>query len=60
MPRRAASAWSHSWSVTTKAECANGVLHTHFWGIDEFVAELYPANVAEAGSGRGRRPWQTR
>ncbi|MBT2452810.1 TetR family transcriptional regulator [Streptomyces sp. ISL-43] len=27
-------------AVTTEAECAKGVLHTHFAGIDEFVAEL--------------------
>ncbi|CAM5282674.1 hypothetical protein SAVIM338S_00164 [Streptomyces avidinii] len=27
-------------AVTAEAECAKGVLHTHFSGIDEFVAEL--------------------
>ncbi|WP_405608229.1 TetR/AcrR family transcriptional regulator [Streptomyces sp. NBC_01511] len=27
-------------SVTTEAGCAKGLLHTHFAGLDEFVAEL--------------------
>ncbi|MFZ3572976.1 TetR family transcriptional regulator [Streptomyces sp. BH097] len=27
-------------SVTTEAGCAKGLLHTHFTGLDEFVAEL--------------------
>ncbi|MEV6406077.1 TetR/AcrR family transcriptional regulator [Streptomyces bobili] len=27
-------------SITTEADCAKGVLHTHFAGLDEFVAEL--------------------
>ncbi|MGW0391234.1 TetR/AcrR family transcriptional regulator [Streptomyces sp. NPDC003042] len=27
-------------AVTAEAECAKGVLHTHFAGLDEFVAEL--------------------
>ncbi|MFI0192101.1 TetR/AcrR family transcriptional regulator [Streptomyces sp. NPDC017082] len=27
-------------AVTTEADCAKGVLHTHFAGLDEFVAEL--------------------
>lgn len=27
-------------AVTTEAGCAKGVLHTHFTGLDEFVAEL--------------------
>ncbi|MFK8907809.1 TetR/AcrR family transcriptional regulator [Streptomyces sp. YS-3] len=27
-------------AVTTEAECAKGLLHTHFAGLDEFVAEL--------------------
>ncbi|MEV5972282.1 TetR family transcriptional regulator [Streptomyces sp. NPDC051921] len=27
-------------AVTEEAECAKGVLHTHFAGLDEFVAEL--------------------
>ncbi|MGW6709329.1 TetR family transcriptional regulator [Streptomyces sp. NPDC054956] len=27
-------------AVTAEAECAKGVLHTHFAGIDEFVSEL--------------------
>ncbi|MFD3939834.1 TetR family transcriptional regulator [Streptomyces sp. NPDC058611] len=27
-------------AVTAEAECAKGVLHTHFTGLDEFVAEL--------------------
>jgi AcrR family transcriptional regulator len=27
-------------SVTTEADCAKGLLHTHFAGLDEFVAEL--------------------
>ncbi|MFG2291814.1 TetR/AcrR family transcriptional regulator [Streptomyces sp. NPDC048603] len=27
-------------AITTEADCAKGVLHTHFAGLDEFVAEL--------------------
>lgn len=27
-------------AVTAEAECGKGVLHTHFAGLDEFVAEL--------------------
>ncbi|NKQ26088.1 TetR/AcrR family transcriptional regulator [Streptomyces galbus] len=27
-------------AVTAEADCAKGVLHTHFAGLDEFVAEL--------------------
>ncbi|MFG2974436.1 TetR family transcriptional regulator [Streptomyces sp. NPDC048331] len=27
-------------AVTSEADCAKGVLHTHFSGLDEFVAEL--------------------
>ncbi|MFC3236429.1 TetR family transcriptional regulator [Streptomyces nitrosporeus] len=27
-------------AVTAEADCAKGVLHTHFSGLDEFVAEL--------------------
>ncbi|MEV6953834.1 TetR/AcrR family transcriptional regulator [Streptomyces sp. NPDC051183] len=27
-------------AITTEADCAKGVLHTHFDGLDEFVAEL--------------------
>lgn len=27
-------------AVTTEADCGKGVLHTHFAGLDEFVAEL--------------------
>ncbi|MET7359619.1 TetR/AcrR family transcriptional regulator [Streptomyces sp. NPDC005562] len=27
-------------AVTTEAECSKGLLHTHFAGLDEFVAEL--------------------
>ncbi|MFI1227588.1 MULTISPECIES: TetR family transcriptional regulator [unclassified Streptomyces] len=40
-------------AVTTEAECAKGVLHTHFSGIDEFVAELvldrFARSAHEAG-----------
>lgn len=27
-------------AITAEADCAKGVLHTHFTGLDEFVAEL--------------------
>ncbi|OAR26993.1 TetR family transcriptional regulator [Streptomyces sp. ERV7] len=44
-------------AVTSEAECAKGLLHTHFAGLDEFVAELCldrfarTATKAEALSG---------
>ncbi|MER6914825.1 TetR/AcrR family transcriptional regulator [Streptomyces sp. NPDC000594] len=37
---REGSAALTSRAVTTEAGCAKGVLHTHFAGLDEFVAEL--------------------
>ncbi|MFB6615094.1 TetR family transcriptional regulator [Streptomyces sp. NPDC085524] len=45
-------------AVTAEADCAKGVLHTHFSGLDEFVAELVldrfarSAHQAEALQGR--------
>lgn len=40
-------------AVTTEAECAKGVLHTHFSGIDEFVAELVLDRFARSARDAG-------
>ncbi|MEW2270416.1 TetR/AcrR family transcriptional regulator [Streptomyces griseofuscus] len=41
-------------AVTTEAGCAKGLLHTHFAGLDEFVAELcldrFARTAAKAGA----------
>ncbi|MEU7017166.1 TetR family transcriptional regulator [Streptomyces sp. NPDC046385] len=37
-------------AVTEEAECAKGVLHTHFAGLDEFVAELVLHRFAAAAA----------
>ncbi|MFJ5829087.1 TetR family transcriptional regulator [Streptomyces sp. NPDC093089] len=37
-------------AVTEEAECAKGVLHTHFAGLDEFVAELVLHRFAVAAA----------
>ncbi|MEX0171116.1 TetR family transcriptional regulator [Streptomyces sp. LMG1-1-1.1] len=37
-------------AVTEEAECAKGVLHTHFTGLDEFVAELVLHRFATAAA----------
>ncbi|GAA0284771.1 TetR/AcrR family transcriptional regulator [Streptomyces polychromogenes] len=48
-------------AVTAEADCAKGVLHTHFAGLDEFVAELVldrfarTARLARALPGRAGR-----
>ncbi|EFL36881.1 TetR family transcriptional regulator [Streptomyces viridochromogenes DSM 40736] len=44
-------------SVTTEAGCSKGLLHAHFAGLDEFVAELcldrFARTAAKAGELRG-------
>ncbi|MGA5895427.1 TetR/AcrR family transcriptional regulator [Streptomyces venetus] len=44
-------------AVTTEAGCAKGLLHAHFAGLDEFVAELcldrFARTAAKAGELRG-------
>ncbi|MDT9693586.1 TetR/AcrR family transcriptional regulator [Streptomyces sp. P9(2023)] len=39
--------------VTTEAGCAKGLLHTHFAGFDEFVAELILDRFARTAEGAG-------
>ncbi|MFY4722553.1 TetR/AcrR family transcriptional regulator [Streptomyces sp. LaBMicrA B280] len=45
-------------AVTTEAGCAKGLLHTHFAGLDEFVAELcldrFARTALKAGALTGR------
>ncbi|MFD4631525.1 TetR/AcrR family transcriptional regulator [Streptomyces sp. NPDC058284] len=48
-------------AVTGEAGCAKGVLHTHFGGVDEFVAELVLdrfARAAAAAEGLAERAGQ--
>ncbi|MET9605197.1 TetR family transcriptional regulator [Streptomyces sp. NPDC006512] len=45
-------------AVTAEADCAKGVLHTHFAGLDEFVAELvldrFARSARQAGELRAK------
>ncbi|MEU1707881.1 TetR family transcriptional regulator [Streptomyces sp. NPDC005706] len=45
-------------AVTTEAGCAKGVLHTHFAGLDEFVAELVLDRFARTAALAARLPEQ--
>ncbi|GAA3388858.1 TetR/AcrR family transcriptional regulator [Streptomyces roseoviridis] len=43
-------------AVTTEAGCAKGLLHTHFAGLDEFVAELVLDRFARTAERAGALP----
>ncbi len=43
-------------AITTEAGCAKGLLHAHFAGLDEFVAELVLDRFARAAGQAGRLP----